>query len=180
MMQLQIRKLFSDARIPERNNATDSGLDVFAYQDTAVYPGETVIVKTGIAVQVADVDEDGYNTTWTYGVFAWDKSGLASKGLKTGAGVIDNPYTGEIGIVVTNVGGIWHVLTNLFHMLLSGRLTMGVIGQSLKASTVPYVFLKENKVAQLVVQRVELPQMIEVDSFQPTARGANGYGSSGE
>ncbi|MFT4127003.1 MAG: dUTP diphosphatase [Gordonia sp. (in: high G+C Gram-positive bacteria)] len=36
-----------------------------------------------------------------------------------------------------------------------------------------------DRIAQLLVQRVELPAFIEVDELDATSRGAGGYGSSG-
>ncbi|VEH08645.1 dUTP diphosphatase [Corynebacterium kutscheri] len=35
------------------------------------------------------------------------------------------------------------------------------------------------RIAQLVIQRVELPEIIEVDDLDETVRGAQGYGSTG-
>jgi DNA-binding GntR family transcriptional regulator len=36
-----------------------------------------------------------------------------------------------------------------------------------------------DRIAQLLVQRVELPELIEVDELDDTVRGDGGYGSSG-
>ncbi|WP_341261261.1 dUTP diphosphatase [Gordonia terrae] len=36
-----------------------------------------------------------------------------------------------------------------------------------------------DRIAQLIVQRVELPDFVEVDELDETARGDGGYGSSG-
>ncbi|MFT4395831.1 dUTP diphosphatase [Gordonia lacunae] len=36
-----------------------------------------------------------------------------------------------------------------------------------------------DRIAQLIVQRVELPEFVEVDELDETARGDGGYGSSG-
>ncbi len=36
-----------------------------------------------------------------------------------------------------------------------------------------------DRIAQLIVQRVELPDFVEVDELDQTARGDGGYGSSG-
>lgn len=36
-----------------------------------------------------------------------------------------------------------------------------------------------DRIAQLIVQRVELPEIIEVDELDDTSRGTGGYGSSG-
>ncbi len=43
----------------------------------------------------------------------------------------------------------------------------------------PIVIKRGDRIAQLVVQRVELPDLCEVDELDDTSRGAGGYGSSG-
>src|SRR3989344_5449487 len=80
----------------------------------------------------------------------WDKSGLALKnGIKTMAGVIDSGYRGEIGIVLTN---------------LSGQ---------------DYKIEKGQKIAQMLVQKVERVEIEETKELSETKRGADGFGSTG-
>ncbi|MEV6276195.1 dUTP diphosphatase [Nocardia sp. NPDC051832] len=43
----------------------------------------------------------------------------------------------------------------------------------------PIELRRGDRIAQLLVQRVELVDFVEVDSLDETARGAGGYGSSG-
>lgn len=43
----------------------------------------------------------------------------------------------------------------------------------------PIVIKRGDRIAQLVVQRVELPELVEVDELDDTSRGAGGHGSSG-
>lgn len=80
----------------------------------------------------------------------WDKSGLAVKHkLVTTAGVIDAGYRGEIQVALMNTG------------------------------SEPYVAEAGKKIAQLLVQPVSLPTIIEVDELPDSQRGANGFGSTG-
>jgi len=80
----------------------------------------------------------------------WDKSGVAVKrGLKTIAGVIDAGYRGEVLIGLHNLG----------HE--------------------PQVFKAGEKIAQMLIQAVEHPELIEVDDLDETARGKGGFGSTG-
>ena len=80
----------------------------------------------------------------------WDKSGLALKnGIKTMAGVIDAGYRGEIGIVLVN---------------LSGQ---------------DYKIEKGQKIAQMLIQKVERAEIEEVEELNETSRGAGGFGSTG-
>ncbi|MFW0790389.1 dUTP diphosphatase [Gordonia sp. CPCC 205333] len=41
------------------------------------------------------------------------------------------------------------------------------------------VIARGDRIAQLIVQRVELPDLVETDELDETSRGAGGYGSSG-
>lgn len=43
----------------------------------------------------------------------------------------------------------------------------------------PILIKRGDRIAQLVVQRVELPELEEVSELDDTSRGAGGYGSSG-
>ena len=43
----------------------------------------------------------------------------------------------------------------------------------------PISISRGDRIAQLVVQRVELPEFVEVDELDDTTRGEGGYGSSG-
>ena len=81
----------------------------------------------------------------------WDKSGIAIKhGLKTKAGVIDAGYRGEIKI--------------------------GIINLSNKAFKIE----KGNKIAQILIQKVESLEIEEVKALEEAERGDKGFGSSGK
>jgi dUTP pyrophosphatase len=85
-----------------------------------------------------------------YCIFAWDKGSLGSKGIKTLGGVLDSGYRGELFIPIHNL------------------------------NNEPYLFTKGDKIAQIVIQKVELWEVEEVDELTPTLRGANGFGSTGK
>jgi len=78
------------------------------------------------------------------------RSGLAWKHfINIGAGVIDADYRGEVGVVMFN-----HAKT-------------------------AYTVSKGDRVAQLILERILTPPVVEVDSLTETERGAGGFGSSG-
>jgi deoxyuridine 5'-triphosphate nucleotidohydrolase len=80
----------------------------------------------------------------------WPRSGLASKkGISRDAGVIDASYRGPVAVVVTN--GTPH----------------------------RYTVRAGDRIAQLLVQPVDLAEVVEVDSLDETSRGADGFGSTG-
>lgn len=85
-----------------------------------------------------------------YAGLIWDKSGIASKhGLKTMAGVIDASYRGEIKILLNNL------------------------------SNQDYFIEKGTKIAQMLIQKVEQKEIVEVFELEDTARGEAGFGSTG-
>lgn len=84
-----------------------------------------------------------------YAGFVWDKSGLAlNYGLTTLAGVLDPGYRGELKVVLLNVSQ-------------------------------DTVFIKKHqKIAQLIIQKVESPEIV-AEELDATERGERGFGSSG-
>lgn len=80
----------------------------------------------------------------------WDKSSIGSKSIKTLGGVIDAGYRGEISLMVHNM------------------------------SDVSYTFEHGHKVAQLIIQKVEFPEIIEVSELSDSKRGIGGFGSTGK
>ncbi|MEA5076181.1 MAG: dUTP diphosphatase, partial [Coriobacteriia bacterium] len=88
-----------------------------------------------------------------YAGFIQPRSGLA---LRSGLsfvntpGLIDSHYRGEIKLIAINLD-----------------------------ATVPLRIERGDKVAQLVIQRVERAQLTEVPSLDPTERGERGFGSTG-
>lgn len=79
----------------------------------------------------------------------WPRSGMAVKhGLDCGAGVIDSQYRGEIKVLLFN------------------------------HSDADYPIKKGDRIAQLLVQKVETVDFIQVDALDATARGEKGFGST--
>lgn len=86
-----------------------------------------------------------------YAGLIWDRSGLSMKhGIKTLGGVVDSGYRGEI--------------------------LVGVINMSKKE----YQIQKGDKIAQMLIQRVENVRVKEVNKLDETQRGEKGFGSSGK
>jgi len=81
----------------------------------------------------------------------WPRSGLAVKhALDCGAGVIDSGYRGEIKVLLFN------------------------------HSDQDYAIKPGDRIAQLIIQKFEKIDFIPVDSLEDTARGENGFGSTGK
>lgn len=96
-IEVEIKKLSEDAKLPEYAHLTDAGADIFALEDTYIKPNETKLVKTGIAVAIPV----------GYAILIYPRSGLS---LKTGlriansVGVIDSDYRGEVCVIMWNSG----------------------------------------------------------------------------
>ena len=87
-----------------------------------------------------------------YAAFIYPRSGIAIKhgiGLLNSVGVIDSDYRGEICV--------------------------GVINQISE----PYTIQPFERVAQMIIKPVELPELIEVSDLDDTSRGVGGFGSTG-
>ncbi|RFU76206.1 dutp pyrophosphatase [Trichoderma arundinaceum] len=86
----------------------------------------------------------------TYGRIA-PRSGLASKHfIDTGAGVIDADYRGPVKILLFN-----HAETD-------------------------YEIKEGDRVAQLVLERIVTPEVVEVEELEESVRGVGGFGSTGK
>ncbi|MGE5425768.1 MAG: dUTP diphosphatase [Bacillota bacterium] len=84
-----------------------------------------------------------------YAGLIWDKSGLAAQGYKTMGGVIDSGYRGEIMVVFKN-------LSEDIYNIQAGQ-----------------------KIAQLLIQKVEFPKIEEGKVENDTSRLDGGFGSTG-
>ena len=100
--KLRVKKLHPNAKLPTKAYDLDAGFDLYALENTIIYPindtegHEIMKVRTGIAMEIPI----GY-----FGKVE-DKSGFVTKnGLKVVAGIIDCGYKGEILVCFTNLSG---------------------------------------------------------------------------
>ena len=92
---LKIKKLHNDAKVPQRANSGDAGLDLCTIESATISPGCHATLKTGLAFAIPD---------GMVGL-VWPRSKLASKyGLDILAGVVDSGYSGEVMVSVINHG----------------------------------------------------------------------------
>ena len=85
----------------------------------------------------------------TYGQLA-PRSGLAvKKGIHVGAGIIDRDYTGEVKVLLMNL------------------------------SSDPVDIELNERIAQLILKKIETPEIVEVEELNDTLRGSGGFGSTG-
>lgn len=92
-MELKIRKIQGEARLPAYQHPGDAGMDLYAVEETDLEPGRIKAVPTGIQMAIPP----------GYVGLVWDKSGLSLSGLHCLAGVVDAGYRGEVRVVLTNM-----------------------------------------------------------------------------
>lgn len=130
----------------------DAKIPEFAYEDDA---GMDLYTPERISLRPGERKTIGLGIAieipYGYVGLMWDKSGLSHKyGIKTFGGVIDAGYRGEIHAGIMNL------------------------------SKETYIFEKGNKVIQILIQKVEHPEIIEVNELKNTTRSNKGFGSSGK
>lgn len=97
-MELKIKKLKENAKVPVRGTSGSAGLDLCAAieEPVTLSGGETAVIPTGIAIALESPE---------FGAFIFPRSGLAVKhgiGLLNSVGVVDSDYRGEIMVGLIN------------------------------------------------------------------------------
>jgi dUTP pyrophosphatase len=149
-MNLKIKKLHPEARLPEYATLNAAGADLFALiravdgaKDRAwLGSGIRIMVKTGLALEIPPGFEAQIRP----------RSGLAWKQGVTvlnAPGTIDADYRGEVGVILynTSASGVW--------------INDG------------------DRIAQMVIAPAGQVEFHPVDELTETARGAGGFGSTG-
>lgn len=144
-MELKIKKVRENAKIPTRATSGSAGMDLYACIDEPITlkKGDKAIIPTGIAIGLDDPH---------FAAFIYARSGLAIKhgiGLLNSVGVIDSDYRGEICV--------------------------GII----KQTDPEYTIEPFERIAQMVIEPVSLPEIVEVEALNETDRGAGRFGSTG-
>lgn len=160
MYPLKVKKLHNfpkDKEIVIPSNG-DVGIDLYCAEDVFVHNGSNARIKTGIAVELPP----GF---W---LLAKDRSSKA-KLYEVNAGVIDQPYRGEILLSVRVISG------GDRYYLHPGILT---IGDNSKAGV---AFKKGDKIGQMIICRSWNNdfQINYVQELSETDRGEGGFGSTG-
>ena len=129
--------------LPAYETPQSAGMDVRCTEHIVMNPGERVLAKTGLYVEIPAGFE----------IQVRPRSGLT---LKQGVtvlntpGTIDADYRGEIGVILMN-----------------------------HSSTV-VEFAKGDRIAQLILARVERIEWQITESLSGTKRGQHGFGSTGK
>ncbi|WIF29969.1 dUTPase [Orf virus] len=137
---LQVVRLSQNATIPARGSSGAAGLDLCSAQDCVIPPHCSRVVFTDLLIKPP---------SGCYGRIA-PRSGLAVKHfIDVGAGVIDEDYRGNVGVVLFNFGNS------------------------------DFEVKKGDRIAQLICERISCPVVQEVNCLDNTDRGDSGFGSTG-
>lgn len=149
--------------IPDYSIEGDAGIDLRAMIDEPIelYPGETAIVPTGIAIEMLESDMVGIITP---------RSGLGSRGLVLSnlTGVIDSGYTGEIKLTP------WNRNKPRYRYSWQNRRIFDN-----KTNVDPIVINPGDRIAQLIFFPIIRAEFNIVDELGVTDRGGDGFGSTG-
>lgn len=149
-----IKKLRPNVKIPTLGSPGAAGYDIYA--DSDFYVPEITVdgsIDNGFNVNIGQMlHKCGFSVQIPkeYYLRIAPRSGLALKGIDIGGGVIDSDYRGEVGVILYNL--------NQFN----------------------YSFKKGERIAQMILTKIETPEITVVDDLDSTEREQGGFGSTGK
>jgi dUTP pyrophosphatase len=155
-MIVKFKSLHPDATLPFYATAGASGFDLVAIEDVIIEPGETKLIRTGLAVEVLEGFE----------MQVRPRSGLSLKTplrVANAPGTVDSDYRGEVCVIMTNIAD---------NQYKAQTGTSGSIKQIIK---------KGDRIAQGVICPIMRADLIWTqESLSETNRGSGGFGSTGK
>lgn len=145
---LKFKRLTRNTKVPYRASEEAACLDLFVSETETLYPQrgqeKAYLIHTGIALDIPK----GYHAE----VYLRSSTGKDTKfRLANGTGIIDNDYTGEVMLLVENIGPY------------VTRLNEG------------------DRIAQLMLVKDVVFDLEEIEEItKETKRGNNGFGSTGK
>ena len=137
LIYLKFVKLSPNIKTPTKSTEFAVGLDIYSPTDNIINAKDQAIIPTGLKIQVPP----GH-----YGHLC-SKSGLAMQHhIHVGAGIIDPDYTGEVKVLLLNLG------------------------------YKPFQVSSGDAIAQLILEKVSAPILHRVDTLPSTNRGDRGCG----
>jgi dUTP pyrophosphatase len=161
-MKIGFKRVHPDAKLPTYAHEGDAGMDVYAVEDTTLYPNAPTLVKTGLIAEIP----------MGYEIQVRPRSGLALKqGITVwnSPGTVDAGYRNEIGIIL-----LWAPRLAISNSILSYGDVFAVDEEKVSVT-----IHKGDRIAQLVVAPVTKCTPVEVAEVGDTDRGTGGFGSTG-
>lgn len=131
-----------DAQLPERKSEGAAGIDLQSCESITIPERSRSLISTGLKLQF---------TNDCYARIA-PRSGLAVKGIDSGAGVVDSDYRGILKVLLIN------------------------------NTDLPYTVQKGDRIAQLIFEKIYNNKFLLVseEELDITQRGEGGFGSTGK
>ena len=153
-MTLLVQKLCPTATLPARATPGAAGYDLAACLTEADGSPRGAFAAEGAVIAPGRrvIVPTGLSIALPSGTYGrvGPRSGLAVKhAIDVAAGIIDLDYRGEVGVVLVNNG------------------------------PAPYRVEHGARIAQLVIECIALPEVVEVGTLPETRRGEGGFGSTG-
>lgn len=168
MINVKICKLHADAQIPQYATDGSAGFDLVAIEDVVIAPGETALVRTGLAFEIPP----GYEMQIR------PRSGISLRTklrVANSPGTIDSDFRAEVAVIVDNIAAIPSGETDYIATKLDGSTTT-VRGYVAVGS---YIIRKGDRIAQGVIAPVARASFEVADELSETERGSGGFGHSG-
>jgi len=139
MVTIAFNKSNELAKTPTRGSDFAAGYDLYSTEEYTLKPLERHLFKTGLSIAIP---------TGLYGRIA-PRSGLAYKdGLDVMAGVIDEDYRGDVGVILINLGSV------------DKKIAVG------------------DKIAQIIFENYTVATFVDTNDLSKTLRGVGGFGST--
>ena len=138
-----LNKKEGNPKQPYRKYSGDAGWDLFVSREVEIPAGQTVDVHTDISIQIPPC---------TFARITGRSSTIRKHNLLVSEGIIDNGYTGELFVCVTNLG------------------------------KETFVAKEGMRLAQVIFHKIEDVRWAEVEELKQkdNDRNTNGFGSTGE
>ena len=96
----EVKKLTDSSQVPTKGHLNDAGWDLYADESIKLWPEETKLISTGIAISLPK----------GFVGLIWDRSSMGVKGIHRHAGVVDCEYRGEVKVCLHNTTkGLYHI-----------------------------------------------------------------------
>lgn len=179
-ISVKIKRLHPDAVIPQYATDGSAGFDLVAVEDVIISPGDTVLVRTGLAFEIPV----GYEMQIR------PRSGISLRTklrVANAPGTVDEDFRGEVAVIFDNISLIDDIAYGKCYGFINGNFSNTVHGKEYVpyletpniVHNVSYIIRKGDRIAQGVIAPVYRAVFTEVDELGETERGNGGFGHSG-
>ena len=153
-MEVKIKRLYEDSKLPTKAHTTDAGYDLYAHSKSYDNDGN-VVYGSGVAMEIPQ----------GYVGLVFPRSSNAKKDLilSNSVGVIDSGFRGEISFKFKPCAKF-----DKYHLTW------------LKDADESTLYKKEDRIGQIIIMPYPEIEFVEVEELSDSDRGDGSYGSSGK